>query len=77
MMMMIKVRHIDRQFMVVRKEHNQTSWKEFIARNINGVLNSEIELLYPRWPLSVAVSVGYSYFFRRSNFGYYRFRLNE
>ena len=41
--------------MLARKEHNQTSWKEFIARNINGVLKSEIELLYPRWPLSAAV----------------------
>ena len=42
------------------KEHKQTSWKEFIARNINGVLKSEIDLLYPRWPLSAAVSAGYS-----------------
>ena len=27
--------------MLEGKEHNQTSWKDFIARNINGVLNSE------------------------------------
>ena len=51
------------------KEHNQTSRKEFIARNRNGVLKSEIELLYPRWPLSAAVVAGYSQFSRRSNFG--------
>ena len=43
--------------MLVQKKHNQTSWKECIARNINGVLKSEIELLYPKWPLSAAVSV--------------------
>ena len=30
-----------------KKEHIQTSRKEFIARNRNGVLKSEIELLYP------------------------------
>ena len=48
--------------MLARKEYNQTSWQEFIARNINGVLKSELELLYPRWPLSAAVSAGYLYF---------------
>ena len=48
--------------MLARKEHNQTLWKEFIARNINGVLKSEIKLLYPRWPLSDAVSAGFRYF---------------
>ena len=76
-MMMIKVRHTDRQRMLARKEHNQTSWKEFIARNINGVLKSEIQLLYPRWPLSDAVGARYSYFSRLCNFGYYGFRLTE
>ena len=51
-----------------KKEHNQTSWKEFIARNRNGVLKSEIELLYPRWPLPAAVIAGYSQFSRRATF---------
>ena len=59
------------------REHNQTSWKECIARNGNGVLKSEMELLYPRWPLPAAVIAGYSRFSCRSNFGYYRFRLFE
>ena len=57
-----------------KKEHNQTSWKEFIAINRNGVLKSEIKLLYPRWPLPAAVSAGYWQFSHRGNFGYYRFR---
>ena len=57
-----------------KKEHNQTSWKEFIARNRHGVLKSEIELLYQRWPLPAAVIAGHSQFSRRSNFGYYKFR---
>ena len=76
-MLMIKVRHIDCQLKLClcKKEQNQTSWKEFIARNSNGVLKSEIELLYTRWPLRTAVIAGYSQFSRRSNFGYYRFRL--
>ena len=59
-MMMIKVRHTDRQHYACAKRENQTSLKEFIARYINGVLKSEIELMYPRWPLSAAVSAGYS-----------------
>ena len=74
-MMMIKVRHTDCQ--LAQKEHDQTLWKEFIARNSNGVLKSEIEFLYPRWPLSAAVIDGYAQFSHRSNFGYYRFRLTE
>ena len=41
----------------MQKEHNQTSWKEFIARNSNGVLKSKIELLFPRGPLPAAVIV--------------------
>ena len=45
-----------------KKEHNQTSWKEFIAKNRNGVVKSEIELLYPRWSLPAAVIAGYSQF---------------
>ena len=53
---MIKVRHTDRQFYACAKRAQSTSWKEFIARNINGLLKSEIELLYPRWPLSAAVN---------------------
>ena len=46
----------------------------FFARNRNGVLKSEIELLYPRLPLTAVVTAGYSQFSRRNNFGYYRFR---
>ena len=48
---MIKVRHTYYQLFANEKEYNQTSWKEFIARIINKVLNSEIKLLYPKWPL--------------------------
>ena len=57
-----------------KKEHNQTSWKEFFVRYRNGVLKSEIELLFPRWPLQAAVIAGYSQFSRRSSFEFYRFR---
>ena len=49
-------------FMLARREHNQTSWKEFIARNINGVLESETQLLYPGWPLRDAVNAGFRIF---------------
>ena len=42
-------------YKLVQKEHIQTSWKEFIAKNRNWVLKSEIDLLYPRWPLPAAV----------------------
>ena len=61
----------------LREKSSQTSWKEFIARNINWDLKSEIQLVYPRWPLSDAVSAEYSSFSRRSIFGYYRFRVIE
>ena len=60
--MMIKVRHTDCQLFTQKKEHNQTSWKEFIAKNINGVLKLEIEILYPRWPLASTAIAGYSSF---------------
>ena len=77
-MMMIKVRHTDFQiYAYAKNEQNQTSWKEFFARNSNEVLKSEIELLYPRWPLPAAVIAGHSQFSCRSNFGYYRFKLIE
>ena len=49
-------------FTLAFNEHNQTSWKEFIGRNINVVLQSKIKMLYPRWPLPVAVIAGYSSF---------------
>ena len=38
-----------------KKEYNQTSWKEFIARIIDRVLKSEIKFLYPKWPLPATV----------------------
>ena len=59
-MMMIKGRHTDCQRYACEKEQNQTSLKEFIARDSNWVLKAEIELLYPRRPLSTAVIAGYS-----------------
>ena len=60
-MLVKKVRHTDCQLnlCLCKKEQNQTSWKEFIARNSNGVLKSEIELLYTRWPLRTAVIAEY------------------
>ena len=68
--MMIKVRQTDCQLFAYLKENNQTSWKEFIARNTNGVLKSEIEFLYPRWLLAATVIALYLSVSRRSNFGY-------
>ena len=67
--MMIKVRDTDRQLYACAKRA-QSDVMEGIYCDINGVLKLEIELLYPIWPLSAAVSAGYSYFSRRSNFGY-------
>ena len=60
-MMIIKVRHTDHQLYAGAKRA-QSDFMEgiLIAKNINGVLKSEIELLCPRWPLSAAVSTGYS-----------------
>ena len=60
-------------FMPARKEHNQTSWNTFIARNINGVLKSELRFLNQRSPLSATVNAGLSSFSRKVNFGFYKY----
>ena len=75
MTIMIKVRHTDRQLYTCAKRARSDFMEGNYSRNINVVLKLEIQLLYPRWPLSDALSAGYSQFSHRSNFGYYRFRL--
>ena len=58
--MMIKVRHTDHQPFACVKIAHSDFMKEFNARNINGVLKSEIKFLYTRLPLSASVIAGYS-----------------
>ena len=63
-MMIKRSSHSLSALLLGQQAHNQTSWKKFIVRNINGVLKSEIEFLYHRWPLSMEVIAEYSPFSR-------------
>ena len=65
--MMIKVRHTDCQLYVCANQSAIRRHGRNVLQEIEmGVLKSEIEPLYPRWPLSDAVIARCSQFSRRA-----------
>ena len=59
-MVMIKVRHTDHQLYAGAKRAQSDFMEGINCKKYQRVLKSEIEFQCPRWPLSVAVSAGYS-----------------
>ena len=57
-MMIIKVRHTDRQLYACAKRAQSDFMEGIYCKKYQWGPESEIELLYPRWPLSAAVSAG-------------------